>query len=80
MNLPGILAERVYALYDPNNKGYILEKDFMKNCQRILSPLLENKEKLVFDLLDFNQDGKIEKSDISTLLSHIPLQKTVCFY
>lgn len=54
-----------------------MKKDFLATCQRLLNPLLESKMKIVFDLLDFNSDEKVEKADIWTLMSHVPLQKMV---
>lgn len=79
MNLPGVISTRVYSLFDPTNKGYVTKESFMTTCQRLLSLEAEQKIRLVFDLLDFNTDGVIEKDEIWTLLCHLPLQKTVQF-
>lgn len=39
---------------------------------RLFSSVFEEKVKLIFDLYDFDSDGKITKEDIITLLSHVP--------
>ena len=56
-------------------KKYITEKEFVAVSAYLFSPHFEDKLKIVFDLLDFNNDSKIEPSDVHTLISHIPLQK-----
>jgi Ca2+-binding EF-hand superfamily protein len=67
----------VYSLFDPKNKGFVSKESFLVTCQRLLSLEAEQKIKLVFDLIDFNSDGVIERDDIWTLLCHLPLQKSV---
>jgi Ca2+-binding EF-hand superfamily protein len=75
--LPGILAERVYSRYDKSGKGYIAAKEFVETSIFFFSPSFDDKVKIVFELIDFNNDGKIEVEDIQTLMSHMPLQKMV---
>jgi len=65
----------VYSTYDKVGKNYITEKEFIATSIYFFSPQFEDKLKIVFDLLDFNQDLKIEASDIHRLISHVPLQK-----
>ena len=80
INLPGILAERVYSRYDKTGKGYITAKEFIETSIFFFSPQFDDKVKIVFELFDFNNDGKIDAEDIRTLMSHMPLQKMVRNY
>lgn len=67
----------MYSTYDKTGKNYITEKEFIATSTYLFSPQFDDKLKIVFDLLDFNHDSKIEASDIHTLISHIPLEKTL---
>lgn len=74
MKLPGMFADRIYNRYDKAGKGFITSKDFIDNSISFFSFNLDDKLRLVFDLFDFNNDGKVEASDIWTLMSQVPLQ------
>lgn len=74
MNLPGMFGDRIYNRYDKAGKGYITLKDFIDHSISFFSLNLDDKLKLVFELFDFDNDGKVEASDIWSLMSQVPLQ------
>jgi Ca2+-binding EF-hand superfamily protein len=74
MNLPGMFGDRIYNRYDKEAKGFITSKDFIYSSISFFSFNLDDKLKLVFDLFDFDNDGKVDASDIWTLMSQVPLQ------
>lgn len=73
--LPGILAERFFALLDANNDDYIDLKEFVYILFKIYYSNFDNQVKLVFDIYDFNKDGFITKEDVRIILSYIPMLK-----
>lgn len=43
----------------------------------LFSSSFEDKMKIVFNILDFDNNMKINQDDIATVMSHIPLEKMV---
>ncbi len=75
MSLPGLIGERVFALLDTDKDGYLKKAEFQKGLCRLFANTFEESSRLIYDLFDFDSDGKISKEDIRTLLSHVPLVK-----
>jgi Ca2+-binding EF-hand superfamily protein len=74
--LPGILAERFFQVLDLNNDGYLDYKEFLTGLLRVYCSTFEQKTKFVFEIYDFDNDKKISKEDISTILNYMPVVKT----
>jgi hypothetical protein len=77
MHLPGLVGERLYFLFDKTGKGHITKEEFLSGCKVLISCKFEDRLQLVFDMLDFDGDHKVEGADIWTLVSNVPLQKAV---
>jgi len=75
LSLPGLIGERVFTLFDLDRDGYLKEGEFQDGLCRLFSSTFEESIRLVYDLFDFDSDGKISKEDIRMLLSHVPLVK-----
>lgn len=75
MNLPGLIGERVFNIFDTDKDGFSNNKEFLDASCRILSRSFEDNLKFVFDIYDFDGDGSISREDIRTLLSHVPLSE-----
>ncbi len=75
MGLPGLIGERMFALFDVNKDGYSGRAEFMGAAARLLSAHFEDNVRMVFDLYDFDGDQRISPEDIRTLLSHVPLSQ-----
>ena len=52
--------------------------DFRKLMQKIFYSQVETKLSFIFDIYDFDGDGKITSEDIKLILSHIPLDCPQC--
>lgn len=75
MNLPGLIGERFFTLFDKNKDGYAGKDEFISAACRMLSPKFEENIKLVFDIYDFDNDGYISREDISVLIGQVPLSE-----
>mmetsp|Transcript_20571 Transcript_20571/g.22930 ORF Transcript_20571/g.22930 Transcript_20571/m.22930 type:complete len:783 (+) Transcript_20571:2-2350(+) len=73
--LPGILAERFFALLDANSDEYIDLREFVYILFKVYYSSFEAQVKLVFDIYDFDRDGFITKEDVRIILSYIPILK-----
>lgn len=58
---------------DEDKNGFIDKKELVKGMLKIYFSHLESRFHLVFNMYDFNSDGKICKDDILLMLSHIPI-------
>jgi Ca2+-binding EF-hand superfamily protein len=60
-------------LFDVDKDCYLKKTEFQGGICRLFVSSFDENVKLVYDLFDFDSDGKISKEDIRTLLSHVPL-------
>ena len=72
-NLPGIIGERLFKLFDINSNGSIELNEFVDSMKTLFYEDYEKNTKFIFDFYDFNNDGKINKEDIRVILSYITL-------
>ena len=63
----------MFGLFDADKDGFLNQSEFQTGLNRLFACSFEENAKLVYDLFDFDLDGKISKEDIRTLLSHVPL-------
>ena len=54
--LPGLLTERLFAVFDIDDDGYLSSKEFLTGLFRIYCSQFDQKMKFVFDIYDFDQD------------------------
>lgn len=71
--LPGILSDRLFAVFDRNKKGYIDLDSFIFGMKTLFADVFDNTARLIFDFYDFDKDGKISQEDIRTVLSYVTL-------
>lgn len=71
--MPGIIAERVFTLFDKNKDGYAGKEEFIMAACRLLSKKFEENIKAVFEVYDFDNDGIVSREEIRVLLSYVPL-------
>jgi Ca2+-binding EF-hand superfamily protein len=72
--LPGIISERLYKVFDNNGNGYIDNIEFVNGMKILFTESHEINLKFIFDLYDFDKDGIISREDIRTVLSYVPLK------
>ena len=79
MNLPGIIGERLFNIFDKDKDNYVKEEEFIETVCLLFDPSFDKKLTLVFELFDFDRDGFVTKEDISIVLSHAPIDDIVIF-
>eukprot|EP00742_Colponemidia_sp_Colp-10_P002797 GILJ01002991.1.p1 GENE.GILJ01002991.1~~GILJ01002991.1.p1 ORF type:complete len:769 (+),score=114.17 GILJ01002991.1:198-2504(+) len=70
--LPGMLGERLYAVFDKDKNGSIDFQEFITGLALIYHGTLEEKQKFLFEMYDFDGDGVVTKTELRTMLNHIP--------
>ena len=70
---PGLIGERFRRVFDVDDVGYILEVPFIKVMKDACIGRLKDKIAIVFQMLDFDNDGYVCKDDICALLLHVPI-------
>ena len=73
--LPGLISERLFSVFDSSGNGYLSLKDFIDNMLILFSSNFENLLKFIMKFYDFDNDGKITKEDIRVVLSYVPVYK-----
>ena len=74
-NLPGILGDRLFAVLDKSNCGYIELTDFITGMKNLFAGDFDTNSKFIFDFYDFDNDGFINSEDIRIVLSYITLSQ-----
>jgi Ca2+-binding EF-hand superfamily protein len=71
--LPGIISERLFAVFDYDKNGYLDPVEFIEGMTTLFTEPFEKQIVFIFNLYDFNKDGFISKEDVRTVLSYVPL-------
>jgi Ca2+-binding EF-hand superfamily protein len=71
--LPGIINDRLFAVFDKNKNDYLDSSEFIHGMSNLYTEGFETLTKFIFDFYDFDKDGKISKEDVRVVLSYIPL-------
>ena len=73
--LPGLISERLFSVFDNDNKGYLALNDFTSTMLTLFSSDFNDLLELIFKFYDFDRDDKITKEDIRMVLSYVPTYK-----
>ena len=73
--LPGLISERLFSVFDTSNRGYLSLNDFIDNMLILFSSNFEKLLEFIFKFYDFDNDGKITKEDVRVVLSYVPIYK-----
>ena len=76
--LPGIISERLFAVFDKDKDGILSLSEFVNGMRSVFSQgeSFDSLAKFIFDFYDFRSCQKIKKEDVRVVLSYVPLQKT----
>ena len=74
LKLPMFISEKVFKVFDEDKDGFLSSKEFIFGMSKLYNGSYEESIKLIFDILDFNYDGFIEKDDAKMILSLLPLK------
>ena len=72
MDIQNLIAERLFKYIDKSKKGKLTKTDFCNGMYQIFYGNVSELSKLTFFICDFNEDGKIFKSDMKLILAYIP--------
>ena len=78
LKLPMFISEKLFSVFDEDNDGFLNSKEFIFGMNRLYNGSYQDTIKLIFELLDFNHDGFIEKDDAKMILSLLPLKTDRC--
>ena len=78
LKLPMFISEKVFTVFDEDKDGFLSSKEFILGMNKLYNGSYEDTIKLIFDILDFNHDGYIEKDDVKMILSLLPLKTDKC--
>ena len=69
----GIILDRLFKILDQDNDGVLNKFEFIIGIKILYSQATSFKtlSLFIFNLYDFDQDGKINKDDIKLILSHV---------
>jgi len=71
MKISYIVGEKLFHVFDKNRKGLLNLSDFVSGIINLYSGGLEETQKIIFNLLDFDFDGKIIPEDSRLLILFI---------
>ena len=72
MNIQDFIGERIYKYLNQSKASKLNKSDFSIGLNKIYYGDINNLIEFTFFLSDFNDDGKIYKSDMKLLLAYIP--------
>ena len=75
--LPGIISERLFAVFDKDKDGVLSQNEFVNGMKSVFSQAesFDSLARFIFDFYDFRSCEKIQKDDVRVVLSYVPLQK-----
>ena len=76
-DLPGIISERLFAVFDKDKDGVLSLTEFVTGMKILFSQAetFDSLSKFIFNFYDFRSCDKIKKEDVRVVLSYVPLQK-----
>ena len=74
IKLPVFISEKVFCALDQDHDGFLNPKEFIYGMNKLYNGTFEETIQIIFELLDFNNDGIIEKDDARIMLSYLPLK------
>jgi len=71
MNIPFIVGEKLFKALDKSKKGFLTKNEFVNGIISLYVGDLEETQKMIFSILDFDSDGIIIPQDSRLLISFI---------
>jgi tRNA A-37 threonylcarbamoyl transferase component Bud32/Ca2+-binding EF-hand superfamily protein len=71
--LPGIISDRLYAVFDRNNNNFLDPVEFIGGMKTLFTENFQQLAKFIFKFYDFDNDNLITKEDVRVVLSYVPL-------
>jgi len=75
IKLPIFIAEKLFLSFSKSSNQGLCETEFVNGFFKLYMGSFEETTEIIFNLLDFNKDGKINKEDVKIILSYLPLNE-----
>ena len=73
-NLPLIICERLFKVLDTNEHSSLSQEDFITGMINLFLGDYKTLIKMMFNMYDYNRDGKISRNDIKIVFNYLPLK------
>ena len=74
INLPILISEKLFNSFSlSGSKEGLTEDEFVNAFFKLYLGSFQDTSKIIFNLLDFDKDGLIKKTDVKLILSYLPL-------
>ena len=73
MKIPIFICEKLFLSFDQDKDGFLNFNEFVINLVQLYNGSFIKTARLIFNLLDFDQNGLLSKSNSRLILSHLPL-------
>ena len=71
--LNGIISDRLFSTFDLNGDNYLDVKEFVSGMTTLFSGYYEQLLKFIFNIYDFDKDGKIKINDVKLILEYVSI-------
>ena len=75
IKLPIFIAEKLFSSFSVTSKAGLTESEFVNGFFKLYMGNFEETTGVIFNLLDFDKDGKINKEDAKIILSYLPINE-----
>ena len=73
VKLPIFISDKLFNSFKNHRKGGLLETEFVNGFYQLYMGSFEESAKVIFNLLDFDKDSKIQKEDVKLILTYLLL-------
>ena len=73
-NLPIIICERLFKVLDTKGNTSLSQEDFVTGLINLFLGDYKTLIKMMFNMYDYNRDGKISRNDVKIVFNYIPLK------
>lgn len=73
MKIPIFICEKLFFSFDRDKNGFLNFNEFVINLVQLYNGSFNQTARLIFNLLDFEQNGLLSKHNSRLILSHLPL-------
>jgi len=75
IKLPFFIAEKLFKSFSKISTQGLCEEEFVENFYKLYMGSFEETTNIIFNLLDFDKDGSINKEDVKIILSYLPINE-----
>ena len=75
IKLPIFIAEKLFQSFSKSSTQGLCEEEFVDNFYKLYMGSFEETTNIIFNLLDFDKDGSINKEDVKIILAYLPINE-----